>query len=106
MRAVPDDPVLALDAALAQQPHRVERELVALAPGQRANPEHPQASTLRLALAVVLIGSGLALLSKAGAAIPPAVIAAVPVLLGALVIWKERSVRVRARPRAPVAVAD
>ena len=69
-----------------------------------------QASTLRLALAVVLIGSGLALLSKAGAAIPPAVIAAVPVLLGALVIWKERSVRVRARAAArhpaPIPVAD
>jgi uncharacterized membrane protein YfcA len=59
------------------------------------------AATLRLGLAVVLIGSGLALLSKAGAAIPPALIAAVPVLLGAVVIWKERGLR--AEHRAHVA---
>src|SRR3954464_6269536 len=41
-----------------------------------------RASTLRLALAIVLIGGGLGLLVKAGTNIPPAVLAAVPVLLG------------------------
>src|SRR4051812_50038260 len=35
-----------------------------------------EVSTLRLALAIVLLGGGLGLLSKAGANIPPAVIAA------------------------------
>jgi uncharacterized membrane protein YfcA len=41
--------------------------------------------TLRLGLAVVLIGSALGLLSKAGAGIPAAVIAGAPVLLALLV---------------------
>ena len=39
-------------------------------------------ATLRTALAVVLIGSGLGLLSKAGAEIPPAILAGVPLSLG------------------------
>ena len=53
-------------------------------------------STLRLALAIVLLGGGLGLLSKAGANIPPAVIAAVPVLLAAVIVWQERRRRRRA----------
>jgi uncharacterized protein len=56
-----------------------------------------QASTLRTALAIVLVGSGLGLLSKAGAGIPPGVIAAVPVLLAVVVIWQERKRRARVR---------
>jgi uncharacterized membrane protein YfcA len=56
------------------------------------------AATLRTALAVVLIGSGLGLLSKAGAGIPPAVIAGVPVVLLAVVLG-QGLVR---RARAPV----
>lgn len=56
-----------------------------------------QVGTLRTALAIVLIGSGLGLLSKAGAAIPPAVIAAVPVLLAVVVVWQERTRRARRR---------
>jgi uncharacterized membrane protein YfcA len=55
------------------------------------------ASTLRTALAIVLVGSGLGLLSKAGAGIPPAVIAAVPVLLAVVVIWQERRRRTQRR---------
>jgi uncharacterized membrane protein YfcA len=53
-------------------------------------------STLRLALAIVLLGGGLGLLSKAGANIPPAVIAAVPVLLAIVIFWQERRRRRRA----------
>jgi hypothetical protein len=56
-----------------------------------------QASTLRTALAIVLVGSGLGLLTKAGAGIPPGVIAAVPVLLAVVVIWQERKRRERER---------
>src|SRR3954453_6011503 len=56
-----------------------------------------QASTLRMALAIVLVGSGLGLLSKAGAGIPPGVIAAVPVLLAVVVVWQERKRREQAR---------
>jgi uncharacterized membrane protein YfcA len=56
-----------------------------------------EVSTLRTALAIVLVGSGLGLLSKAGAGIPPAVIAAVPVLLAVVVIWQERARRTRLR---------
>jgi uncharacterized protein len=56
-----------------------------------------EVSTLRTALAIVLIGSGLGLLSKAGAAIPPAVIAAVPVVLAGAVVWQEGRRRVRRR---------
>jgi hypothetical protein len=54
-----------------------------------------EASTLRTALAIVLVGSGLGLLSKAGANIPGAVIAAVPVLLVAVVVVQERARRAR-----------
>jgi uncharacterized protein len=56
-----------------------------------------QVSTLRTALAIVLVGSGLGLLSKAGAGIPPAVIAAVPVVLAVAVVWQERTRRARQR---------
>jgi uncharacterized membrane protein YfcA len=53
--------------------------------------------TLRTALAIVLLGGGLGLLSKAGAGIPPAVIAAVPVVLAVAVIWQERRRRTARR---------
>jgi uncharacterized membrane protein YfcA len=53
--------------------------------------------TLRTALAIVLLGGGLGLLSKAGAGIPPAVIAAVPVVLAVVVVWQERKRRVQKR---------
>jgi uncharacterized protein len=55
------------------------------------------ASTLRTALAIVLVGSGLGLLSKAGASIPGGVIAAVPVVLAVVVFWQERRRRERMR---------
>jgi uncharacterized protein len=55
------------------------------------------ASTLRTALAIVLVGSGLGLLSKAGAGIPAGVIAAVPVVLAVVVIWQERRRRTQRR---------
>jgi hypothetical protein len=58
-----------------------------------------EVSTLRTALAIVLIGSGLGLLSKAGAGIPPGVIAAVPVVLAVAVFSQERR---RRRLREPV----
>jgi uncharacterized membrane protein YfcA len=61
---------------------------------------------LRLGLAIVLIGSGLGLLSKAGADIPPALIAATPVLLAVVLFGHERLARrrpSRAPPREPVA---
>jgi uncharacterized protein len=60
-----------------------------------------EVSTLRTALAIVLIGSGLGLLSKAGAAIPSAVLAGVPVLLAVAVFGQER----RRRDRAQIAEA-
>jgi uncharacterized membrane protein YfcA len=50
---------------------------------------------LRMGLAIVLVGSGLGLLTKAGADIPPAVLAAVPVLLAAVLM---RSQARRKRP--------
>jgi uncharacterized membrane protein YfcA len=53
--------------------------------------------TLRTALAIVLLGGGLGLLSKAGAGIPPGVIAAVPIVLTVVVIWQERRRRVQKR---------
>ncbi len=53
--------------------------------------------TLRTALAIVLLGGGLGLLSKAGAGIPPAVIAAVPIMLAVVVIWQERKRRTARR---------
>jgi hypothetical protein len=54
-------------------------------------------ATLRLALAIVLLGGGLGLLSKAGANIPPAVIAAVPVLLFLVIVWREKVRRTKVR---------
>lgn len=56
-----------------------------------------EVTTLRTALAIVLVGSGLGLLSKAGAGIPPAVIAAVPVVLAAVIVWQERKRRATLR---------
>jgi uncharacterized membrane protein YfcA len=58
------------------------------------------AGTLRTILGVVLIGAGLGLSSKAGAPIPPAVIGAVPFVLGALVLGQ------RFRDRVPRSQAD
>ena len=64
---------------------------------------------LRLGIAVVMIGSGLGLLSKAGAGIPAAVLAGVPVLLAIVITWQqlaERAKRMAAaerRLRPPVA---
>src|SRR5262249_49102643 len=52
-------------------------------------------ATLRLGLAIVMIGAGLGLLTKAGAGIPGWVIASVPVLLGALVTWQLLSDRTK-----------
>src|SRR3954470_19014457 len=60
--------------------------------------------TLRTALAIVLVGGGLGLLTKAGAGIPPGVIAAVPVLLAVVVIWQERKRRERERDLRVTAV--
>ena len=48
---------------------------------------------LRMALAIVLIASGLGLLTKAGVDIPPVVIAAAPVVLAAVLIGGERRAR-------------
>jgi hypothetical protein len=64
------------------------------------------ASTLRTALSIVLVGSGLGLLSKAGADIPPVVIAAVPVVLTVVVVWQERRRRERQRERLQVTAAE
>jgi uncharacterized membrane protein YfcA len=57
-------------------------------------------ATLRTMLAIVLVGSGLGLLSKAGAGIPPAAIAAVPLLLVLIVVGQELSRRSTARRAA------
>jgi uncharacterized membrane protein YfcA len=54
-----------------------------------------QVSTLRTALAIVLVGSGLGLLSKAGAAIPSPVLAGVPLVLLVTVVFQERTRRGR-----------
>jgi uncharacterized membrane protein YfcA len=54
-------------------------------------------STLRTALAIVLVGSGLGLLSKAGAGIPGWVIAAVPVVLAVAIVVQERKRRAKLR---------
>jgi uncharacterized protein len=48
---------------------------------------------LRMGLAIVLIGSGLGLLTKAGVGIPPAVIAAVPVVLFLVLFAQHRFTR-------------
>ena len=52
-------------------------------------------NSLRLGLAIVLIGSGLGLLTKAGAGIPGYVLAAVPVLLAVVVGWQQLSARAK-----------
>jgi uncharacterized membrane protein YfcA len=57
-------------------------------------------SSLRLGIAIVMIGSGLGLLSKAGAGIPSYVLAAVPVLLAIVVGWRQLAERAR-RVAAP-----
>jgi uncharacterized membrane protein YfcA len=54
-----------------------------------------QVEALRMALAIVLIGSSLGLATKAGLDIPPGVIAIVPVLLAIVIGWHGL------RPRAP-----
>ena len=50
---------------------------------------------LRMGLAIVLIGSGLGLLTKAGVGIPPVVIAAVPLVLAVVLVGSERRARKR-----------
>jgi uncharacterized protein len=60
-------------------------------------------ASLRLGIAIVMIGSGLGLLSKAGAGIPGWVLAAVPVLLAVVIVWKqlaERAKRLAAAERS------
>jgi uncharacterized membrane protein YfcA len=52
-------------------------------------------ATLRTALAIVLIGSGLGLLTKAGADIPAPLLAGAPALLAAIVLTHEISRRMR-----------
>jgi uncharacterized membrane protein YfcA len=52
-------------------------------------------ASLRLGLAIVMIGSGLGLLSKAGAGIPGYVIAAVPVVLALVIGWRQLSERAK-----------
>jgi uncharacterized membrane protein YfcA len=56
--------------------------------------------TLRLILAVVLFGSALGLLSKAGLAVPSGVLAVVPFLVVALALWSLHGSRVRRRADA------
>jgi uncharacterized membrane protein YfcA len=66
------------------------------------------AGTLRTILGVVLIGAGLGLASKAGAPIPPYVIAGAPAIIGALVIYERFRDRVRredADTEAPTSTA-
>lgn len=61
--------------------------------------------TLRLALAIVMVGSGLGLLSKAGAGIPGWILAAVPVLLAIVIIRQQLAERAR-RSGSPAAAAS
>jgi uncharacterized membrane protein YfcA len=59
---------------------------------------------LRLALAIVLIGAGLGLLTKAGVDIPTPILAGVPIVLVLVVVGKQRAERrreVALRPPAP-----
>jgi len=58
------------------------------------------AGTLRTVLGVVLIGAAMGLASRAGIPIPPSTIAAVPCVLGAIILWQ------RFRDRVPRAIAD
>ena len=53
------------------------------------------AGTLRTILGVVLIGAGLGLASKAGAPIPPAVIAGAPAIIGVMVLRERFRDRIR-----------
>ncbi len=53
------------------------------------------AGTLRTILGVVLVGAGLGLASKAGAPIPPWIIAGVPVIIGILILSQRFRSRVR-----------
>jgi len=59
---------------------------------------------LRLGIAVVMIGSGLGLLSKAGAGIPAPVLAGVPVLLAGILTWQQLSARAKRLASAERAV--
>jgi uncharacterized protein len=52
-------------------------------------------ASLRLGIAIVMIGSGLGLLSKAGAGIPGWVLAAVPVLLAVVIVWRQLADRAK-----------
>jgi uncharacterized protein len=54
-------------------------------------------ASLRLGIAIVMIGSGLGLLSKAGAGIPGWVLAAVPVLLAIVIVWRQLADRAKAK---------
>lgn len=56
--------------------------------------------TLRAALGIVLVGSGLGLASKAGADVPAPVLAAVPVLLIGLIVTQQ----LLRRPRPALAL--
>ena len=64
------------------------------------------AGTLRTVLGVVLVGAGLGLASKAGAPIPPAVIAAVPLLLGVIVLGDRLRNRIPREEADTVTAAD
>jgi uncharacterized membrane protein YfcA len=57
---------------------------------------------LRLGLAIVLIGSGLGLLTKAGADIPPVVLALTPVALAIVLFGYDRLRKPRLAPSRPV----
>jgi uncharacterized membrane protein YfcA len=59
-------------------------------------------AALRTTLAVVLLGSGLGLLSKAGLGVPGFVLGAVPLIAVALIAWST----LRDRRRAPVAASE
>jgi len=59
--------------------------------------------SLRLGIAIVMIGSGLGLLSKAGAGIPGWVLAAVPVLLAVVIVWRHLAERGRTPGSQPPA---
>jgi uncharacterized membrane protein YfcA len=59
---------------------------------------------LRMGLAIVLIGSGLGLLTKAGVDVPPVVLALTPVLLAVTLIGHWRWHRPRLAPPGPVSM--
>jgi uncharacterized protein len=61
-------------------------------------------SSLRLVLGIVLVGSGLGLLSKAGLGVPAGVLAAVPVIVLAILL-RQRLASRRPRPDAEPAAA-